>query len=222
MAEPPDLWEKNLPERFRDRAPRWPNITLYESNHHLRAGGWDPHERLKDQAVDHVAAEVLYPTQGVQTWLVGDVELEEACIRVYNDWMIDFCSVSPERLWGLGMISLWDIDHAIAELQRIKKAGLRGASMWIAPPDDMQYSSDRYERFWATAQDLDIPLSMHINARAKARPSDGMGLRQLHSVNGHKFDAMNALGHLIASGVMERYPRLQFAIAECGVGWIPF
>lgn len=222
MAEPPDLWEKNLPQRFRERAPRWPNITLYETNHHLRAGGWDPRERLKDMAVDGVSAEVLYSTQGVQTWLVGDVELEEACLRVYNDWMIDFCQVSPDRLWGLAMISLWNVDHAVAELERCVKAGLRGGSIWIAPPEDMPYSSDRYDPFWAKAQDLDVPLSMHINARATPRVANDSAFRQLHSVNGHKFDAMSALGHLIASGVPERYPRLQFAVAEVGVGWIPF
>jgi predicted TIM-barrel fold metal-dependent hydrolase len=222
MAEPPDLWEKNLPARFRDRAPQWPNIKLLETNHHLRAGGWDPHERLKDQAVDGVSAEVLYPTQGVQVWLVGDVELEEACIRVYNDWMIDFCSVAPDRFWGLAMISLWNVDHAVQELERCKKAGLRGGSIWIAPPEDLQYSSERYEPFWAAAQDLGMPLSMHINARAVRRPASEFALRQLHSVNGHKFDAMNALAHLIASGVMERYPRLRFSVAEVGVGWVPF
>ena len=48
MGEPPDLWEKNLPERLRDRALTFPHVKLFEENHHLRAGGWDPHERLVD------------------------------------------------------------------------------------------------------------------------------------------------------------------------------
>jgi predicted TIM-barrel fold metal-dependent hydrolase len=38
----------------------------------------------------------------------------------------------------------------------------------------------------------------------------------------HKFDCMKALGDLICSGVMERYPDLKFIIAESGSGWIPF
>src|SRR5712692_4820889 len=93
MGEPLDLWLKNLPARHRDRALRWPNLREFETNHHLRAGCWDPRARLKDLALDGTSAEVIFPTQGVDAWTVGDVELEEAHIRVYNDFMIDFCSV---------------------------------------------------------------------------------------------------------------------------------
>ena len=50
--------------------------------------------------------------------MVGDVELEEACCRVYNDWMIEFCSAAPQRLWGLAMIALWNIEHAAQEQSR--------------------------------------------------------------------------------------------------------
>jgi predicted TIM-barrel fold metal-dependent hydrolase len=224
MGEPPDLWETRLPEKFRDRAPRFPHVALYESNHHLRGGCWDPHDRLADLAIDGISAEVLFPTLGVQSWLVDDPELERACIRVYNDWMIEFCNVAPERYWGLAMISLWDIDEAVKELDRCHNAGLRGASIWLVPPAELPYASDHYERFWDAAQSLEMPVNMHINARATPRkPNPGEEkLRQMHSVNGHKIDAMNALGQIIGSGVLERYPRLKVAVAETGVGWIPF
>src|SRR6266545_1416817 len=222
MGEPPDLWEQNLPERFRDQALTFPNVKLFEENHHLRAGGWDPHERLKDQAIDGVSAEVLFPTMGAQAWQIDDRELEEAHLRVYNDWMIDFCRVAPERLWGLGMLSLWDVDRAIADMERCMGAGLRGVDIWLIAPDDLQYSSEHYERFWDAAEAMNVPLTMHINGRTKRAPAFPRDLRQLHSVNGHKFDTMNALGHIIGSGVLERHPRLKILVAETGVGWIPF
>jgi len=47
----------------------------------VRVGGWDPYERLKDQAYDSISAEVLYPTRGAVAWVTGDPELEEACCR---------------------------------------------------------------------------------------------------------------------------------------------
>jgi len=222
MAEPPDLWEKNLPAKFRDAAPKFPNVRLYESHQHLRAGGWDPQERLVDMAYDGISAEVLYPTLGYYAWLVQGEEPQEACIRVYNDWMIEFCNVAPERFWGLGIMPLRNIDHAIAELARCKDAGLKGAAIYIATPSSLPYTSDHYERFWGAAQEMDMPLSMHINARADVRPPNTGGLAWLHSVNGHKFDTMSSLAELIGAGVMERYPRLQFQVAEVGVGWIPF
>src|SRR5881296_2854358 len=93
MTEPPDLWEKRLPPALRDRAPRFPNRDNAGPN--VRVGGWDPGERLKDQAYDSISAEVLYPTRGAAAWLTGDPELEEACCRAYNDWLIEFCSAVP-------------------------------------------------------------------------------------------------------------------------------
>jgi predicted TIM-barrel fold metal-dependent hydrolase len=221
MAEPPDLWDKNLPQSLRDRAPRI-TARLFETSQHLRAGGWDPHERLKDMAFDGVSAEVLYPTLGtLDVRFPDDWGLEEACFRVYNDWLMDFCSVAPERFWGLGIVSLWNVGHAIEEMGRFKKGGLRGAAVWIAAPEELPYNSDHYEEFWAAAQDMEMPLSMHINARARpviVNPK----LPQAHSVTGHKVDAMNSLLHIIGSGVLERYPRLRIVVAEIGVGWIPF
>ena len=221
MGEPLDLWETRLPARFKERALRFPSLKLFETNHHLRAGGWDPDERLKDMAFDGISAEVLYPTLGKQAWNTGDPALEEACVRVYNDWLIEFCSAAPDQLWGLGMISAYDIEAAIEELERCKKAELRGVNLPVGPDTDIPYSSEHYEPFWAAAQEMGMPISLHINSglgysrktpkRAGLLP-DGV----------HKFDCMKALGDIVASGVLERYPELKIVVAEAGVGWIPF
>jgi predicted TIM-barrel fold metal-dependent hydrolase len=223
MTEPPDLWEKRLPAALRDRAPRFATRDDPASGR-VRAGGWDPYERLKDQAHDGISAEVLYPTRGALAWVVGDVGLEEACCRTYNDWMIEFCSVAPQRFWGLAMISLWDIGHAVQELERCRKAGLRGATIGLLPAPELPYSSEHYERFWAACQELAMPVNMHINSgpgRRQFSPQERSGLMPDGAV-GHKWECMHAIGNLIAAGVLERYPGLRLVAAEAGVGWIPF
>ena len=103
----------------------------------------------------------------------------------------------------------------------VHDAGLRGVDIWIAPPEALPYSHERYEPFWAAAQDAGATINMHINGRAESRPRDPASI-PVHSINGHKLDAMNSLLHIIASGVLERYPRLQVAVAEAGAGWAPF
>lgn len=221
MAEPLDLWETRLPEKLRDRALRFPDLKLYETNHHLRAGGWDPDERLKDMALDGVSAEVLFPTLGKQAWTTGDPDLEAACIKVYNDWIIEFCSVNTERLWGLCMLSIYDIDAAVKELERCKAAGLRGVYLPTGPDTEYPYSSEHYEKLWAAAEATDMSINLHINSglgystrdtrRAGALP-DGV----------HKFDCMKALGDMIFTGVFERHPNLKVVVSEAGCAWIPF
>jgi predicted TIM-barrel fold metal-dependent hydrolase len=222
MTEPPDLWEKRMPAALRDRAPRIPNRDT--SSGHERAGGWDPYERLKDLAYDGISAEVLYPSRGYAAYTVGDTELEEACCRAYNDWMIEFCSTAPQRFWGLALISLWNIEHAVKELERCRKAGLRGASIGLMPAEELPYGSEHYERFWAACQDLAMSVNMHINSgpgRRKFVPQERSGLMP-DGAAGHKWDCMKAVGNIIAAGVLERYPGLNVVVAEAGVGWIPF
>src|SRR5687767_4001814 len=89
VSEPPDLWEKGLPAKYRDRALTFPRIRIGRGNH-ARPGGWDPVERLKDVAADGIAAEVLFPTLAKsiyeQVMDGGDIEVAKASDHVYNDW----------------------------------------------------------------------------------------------------------------------------------------
>jgi uncharacterized protein len=69
-----------------------------------------------------------------------------------------------------------------------------------------------------------MPINFHINSgpgAAKSRERFDAGLLPI-GVHKHKLDMMNAIGDLVISGVLERYPNLKVVVAEAGVGWIPF
>ncbi len=224
VVEPPELWATRLPAAYRDRAPgakaaprdteEWPE------------GAWNPVARLKDMAVDDVSGEVLYPTVGLRHYQEQDAGFQEACFQVYNDWLTEYCTAAPDRLWGVAMISAYNIDHAVRELERAKKAGLRGALIWQYPPNDaLSFFSDHYERFWGAAQDLGMPINLHIvtGPSARRRPPVMTAIqRSRASVNENTFEACESLFDLIFSGVLERFPRLKFVIVENDIGWLPF
>src|SRR5215475_7715824 len=86
-------------------------------------GGYDPDQHLRDMALDGVAGEVLYPSQGLFYFKVADTALMSAIFRAYNDWLAEFCQVAPDRLKGIAMISLDDVSEGIAELERTAKLG---------------------------------------------------------------------------------------------------
>ena len=44
-----------------------------------RPSGWDPAERIKDQEIDGVPAEVLYTTLGMPLFGLEEIELQQAC-----------------------------------------------------------------------------------------------------------------------------------------------
>src|SRR5216684_7827944 len=74
-----------------------------------RPSGWDPVERIKDQEIDGVEAEVLYTTLGMPLFGLDDAALQRGCFGVYNDWVAEFRSHSPKRFHPIALISLEDI-----------------------------------------------------------------------------------------------------------------
>lgn len=112
-----------------------------------RRSGWDPVERLKDQDIDGVAAEVIYPSLAMPLFGLADAELQAACFRIYNDWLAEYCSYNPARLIGIGLISLFDIAGGIRELERCRKLGFRGAMIWGAAPRERPYGAPSTIRF---------------------------------------------------------------------------
>ena len=183
-------------------------------------GGWDPAARLDAQATDGVQVEVLYTTLGMRLYRLEDAELQRRCFAVFNDWLVEYCAYAPERLLGVAAISLWDVEHAVAELERCARAGLRGGMIWGCPPADRPYRSREYDPFWAAAQDLGMPLSLHVvtgmGEESRVEFSDAP-MRYMNLIH----EVQRSLSDLVLSGVLERFPKLQIVSAESDTGWLP-
>src|SRR5207248_11519715 len=91
--------------------------------------------------------------------------LQPAIFRAYNDWLAEFCSVDRARLKGIAMISMDDVQAAIRELERTKRLGLAGAMITEYPLEDRRYDQPEYQPFWAAAEALEMPLSLHTATR---------------------------------------------------------
>src|SRR6266853_270751 len=73
----------------------------------------DPHLRLKDMEADGVDAEVIYGILGTASKL-NDREASNEVLRIYNDWLKEFCSHYPDRHIGLACLPYGDIEAAVA------------------------------------------------------------------------------------------------------------
>jgi len=185
-----------------------------------RPSGWDPAARLADQDVDGVAAEVLYATLGMRLFRVPDGALQRTLFRVYNDWLAEFCAYAPSRLHGLGLVSLVDVGEGVRELERCAALGMKGAMIWGYPPDDRPYYLPEYDPLWAAAQDLELPLSLHIvtGMGAESRVDfTAAAVRYMHLVH----EIQRSVSQLVLGGVLERFPALRVVGAESDVAWLP-
>jgi len=75
--------------------------------------------RLADMDRDGVETQVIFgPIFQIST---DDPALRQACYRVYNDWLLEFCAAAPDRLIGVPMLPETP-DAATDELLRLAAA----------------------------------------------------------------------------------------------------
>ena len=185
-------------------------------------GGLDPHAHVADMDLDGVAGGVLYPSMGLSLYRVPDDDLLSAILRTSNDWLVDFCEPYPRRLKGIAMINLDDVDEALKELQRTAKIGLAGA-MVATRAGRQPYDHPMYEPFWAAAQDLEMPISLHTGCiRATADSQFDSIESSAAEFTNHEYHVRNAIAELIFAGVFERYPKLKVGAVEFEILWAPY
>jgi predicted TIM-barrel fold metal-dependent hydrolase len=217
-VEPPNLFDK-LPADMRERLP------LFKGKNKRPPGGTDPKIRIVDMDKDRVAAEVLFPDQVLGAFR-AEREVQEKALALYNDWVAEYCSYAPKRLFSPVSLCSYDIDQATRELKRGYDMGLRsGALIWEVPDPKLPFHSPHYEKLWATAAEMNVPVMVHILTGFCAAGGPGRD-RSMESVrtttNARSAEQNTALFDMIWSGVFERYPNLRFGLIESEVGWIPF
>ena len=185
----------------------------------IRPGGWIPEEHVKDMDDDGVDAGILYPSVGLDLYnTLPDSVLLTEIFRIYNDWLAEFCKPFPDRLKGVAMLNIDDLESGVKELERCVKMGLAGGMITVSPPPGREYKLPEYDLLWATAQDLQIPLALHI---ATNRPGSSMDKFSPSSMTNIDHWVRMALADMIFSGVFDRYPKLQVGAVEMELSWVP-
>jgi predicted TIM-barrel fold metal-dependent hydrolase len=178
---------------------------------------YDPAERVKAQWADSVDAEILYPSTGLWDAIkqLEDAELKLALVKAYNDWIAEFCSYEPERLFGLAKLPTTSVEDAQAELVRgVQELGLRGAVLDSWPSGSPSGGTSADEPFWETVNDLRVPISFHLAVGADAVTTPPSGI-----VPGLRPPMADALLPIVAAGVFDRYPNVRVVFAHGDAGW---
>ena len=208
------------------RSDRMASEGLYEDGEKGIRRVTDPDLRVKDQNRDGVQAEVLYGI-GARSMRLCDPEASTEMMRIYNDWLADFCDAHPARFAGLAAIPNHDIPAAAAEIKRVVKRGaVRGLEV-ANTVDMMPLYNPAWEPLWKAANESGMALHFHTSGGEKP-PTKGLQplqKRQAHAVYITGFQMLGtakALMEIIYGGALESYPDLRVVIAESGLGWIPY
>ena len=194
----------------------------------LRPGCFDVHERVRDMNANGVLGSMCFPTMAgwnARTFAESrDKEIALVMLQAYNDWAIDeWCGAYPGRFIPLGIVPMWDVDAAVAEVRRIAKKGCRSISFLETPHVQgfPSFLSGYWDPMLAALSEENMVLSLHIGAgfaviqRAEEAPVDHL------MVLACQISAITAQD-LLFGPTLRRFPDLKVALSEGGIGWIPF
>jgi len=148
----------------------------------------------------------------------ADRDLATAYIRVLNEQMAEEVAAHPDRLVGMGAVSLQHPDLAAAQLEHaMRQLGLRGVMMTTTIGDE-EISNPRFDPFWRRANELGAVVFIHPEGFQGGQRFAGAG--QLGNTIGMPLDTTVALSHMIFSGFLDRHAGLKI-VASHGGGYLP-
>jgi predicted TIM-barrel fold metal-dependent hydrolase len=196
---------------------------------------YDAAARLAHMDANGIYAQVLYPNviafEGHAFMAMTDPDLKLACVRTYNDYQAEFASTSPPRFVTLAVLPFWDLQASVAEVRRCHQLGHRGV-LWAATlekhglPD---FIDQHWDPVYAAAQELEMSINFHVGvgntaeeiALAMNRDDYDPAFNAARSSMSFMSNA-RTIGLLLTSGLLDRFPRLDFVSVESGFGYIPF
>ena len=164
-----------------------------------------------------IGAQIIYPSifLGLAT---KTPRTELALARAYNRWMGHLCSQYKGRYHYVAVPSTANIEESVKDMREWRDNGACGILLRGYENDKML----NHKHFWplyAKAEELDLPICIHI----------GAGSRHMRNVEGGGGNAINvampnliAFGSLINSHIPGEFPKLRFGIIESGSEWLPF
>lgn len=194
----------------------------------MRRGAWDPIERVRDMDLNGVYASLNFPSflpgfagQRLQS-ATNDRDLAIACVRAWNDWMIEeWCAAAPDRFIPMQLPLLHDPEAAAAEVRRNAERGVRALTFSEAP--HLLGLPSLHTGYWdplmAACAETGTVVCLHVGSSSTSpttapdAPSDATGALFFAY-------AMFAAVDWLYSMLPVRFPDLKICLSEGGIGWV--
>jgi predicted TIM-barrel fold metal-dependent hydrolase len=205
------------------RGPKW----------HAALGAVDAAERT--EALDLLGFEhqVVYSSLCAPLFDIADADLRYAAYRAHNRAVAGFCA-ADERLLGVGICDLDDLDRALPELDAALDLGLREIWLPARAPGGRAPGHLDHDPFWARLAERGVPFVLHVgsgalgigdawldNGRAPGEEMTGAEIIGSKDFTVVYHTAERFIAVLVLDGVLERFPTLRGGVIEMGAGWVP-
>ncbi|HAK64175.1 MAG: amidohydrolase family protein [Pseudomonadota bacterium] len=187
---------------------------------------------LKEQ---NVQAAIMLPSLavGVENELRDEgPETVFANITSFNKWLQeDWGWNYQSAIYSSAMLSLADIDMAVAELERVIKEGARIVHLMPGPVMGRSPADPHFDPFWARCEEAGVPVAFHIGNGGleeiytvpwgeKARPQHHRMSAFQRVVSFGERPVVDTITALIMHNLFGRFRKLQVVSIENGSAWV--
>jgi aminocarboxymuconate-semialdehyde decarboxylase len=239
-----DLFAHVCPQKFMDafaktkRGLTWDDIS---GDARIQGGAvlWDMEKRLEvmDRYEDYF--QVLIPVAEVVEPFFGPKDTAYLC-QSFNDAVAEIVVKYPKRFLGaVATLPMNNIDAALKEIDRtINKMGFKGVLLHTPVfcyeegrplEQGLNYEtmkpldSPEFMPIYETMSKHHLPIWIHPIGMGGVPFYRGekRGKYILHHVFGWPVESAMAMGRLVCSGILAKFPNLRFIIHHCGSGIVP-
>ncbi len=181
-----------------------------------------------------LAGALMFPSLGV-LWehsVADSPEITWANMRAFNRWLEeDWGFAYRNRIFGVPMMSLLDLESALRELDWALSRGARAVHLRAGPQGRRSPGDPYFDPFWARVQEAGIFVAFHASRSdyegriapwwSDTEPEhDDSAFKHFQSFGDRPI--MDSLAGLILHNVFGRFPDLKIAVLEFGAAWVPY
>ena len=162
-----------------------------------------------------------------------DTEALYANIRSFNRWYDETWGFDHDgRIYATALMSLRDLDLAVAETERLIEAGVRVVLIPTGPAYGRSPGEPYFDPVWSRLNEANVTIALHImpywyfTAISPAWGHDPdpaswhMSAWQWQNVYGER-PVEDTLSALIFDNLFGRHPNLRVVVSEHGAEWVP-
>ena len=177
----------------------------------------EPAERIAGMATAGIDRQILSAWTDIFGYGLP-AEQGAAWHRLLNESLAGLCHRHPDRFSMLASGPLPDAARAARELEHaVRELGAVGA-VAATNVEGTNLGELPLDEYWAAAVELGVPVFLHP---AQPNPTPRTRRFALNQIVQYTFDTTLAVGSLISSGVLDRFPTLTLILAHGG-GALPY
>ncbi|HZM45152.1 MAG TPA: amidohydrolase family protein, partial [Burkholderiales bacterium] len=180
---------------------------------------WDAEGRIHDMDEEGVDVQLLVNSGGPSGHENPAVNVE--FMRAQHRYLDDFCSKYPHRLKSMIAVNARYVEESAEEIRRWSRSPW-AAGVYLNLPIDYPLDHPDLHPLWQAMDEAGLCYIHHSFAEGYPGYRDLWRNPFLGRSASHPWGAMRAMGAFFGAGLLDRYPRLRFAVLESGFGWIPF